>query len=36
MPLVINILITAVRNGELDQQLAQTKKPAVLRYLKTA
>jgi hypothetical protein len=25
-----------VRNGELDQQLAQTKKPAVLRYLKTA
>jgi hypothetical protein len=36
MPSVINILITAVRNGELDQQLAQTKKPAVLRYLKTA
>jgi hypothetical protein len=36
MPLVINILITAVRNGELDQQSAQTKKPAVLRYLKTA
>jgi len=28
IPLVINILITAVRNGELDQQLAQTKKPA--------
>src|SRR5262249_28208628 len=28
-PLVINILITAVRNGELDEQLAQTKKPAV-------
>jgi hypothetical protein len=28
MPLVINILITAVRNGELDEQLAQTKKPA--------
>ncbi len=25
MPLVINILITAVRNGELDEQLAQTK-----------
>jgi hypothetical protein len=24
--LVINILITAVRNGELDDQLAQTKK----------
>ena len=37
MPLVINILITAVRNGELDEQLAQTKKPAtVLKYLKTA
>jgi hypothetical protein len=36
MPLIINILIAAVRNGELDQQLAQTKKPAVLRYLKTA
>jgi hypothetical protein len=35
MPLVINILITAVRNGELDEQLA--KKPAtVLKYLKTA
>jgi hypothetical protein len=29
MPLIINILITAVRNGELDEQLAQTKKPAV-------
>jgi hypothetical protein len=29
MPLVINILITAVRKGELDEQLAQTKKPAV-------
>jgi len=29
MPLVINILITAVRNGELDEQLAQTKKPAI-------
>src|SRR6266704_5511274 len=27
MPLVINILITAVRNGELDDQLAQAKKP---------
>ena len=25
--LVIDILITAVRNGELDQQLAQAKKP---------
>jgi len=37
MPLIIDILITAVRNGELDEQLAQTKKPAtVLKYLKTA
>ena len=27
VPLVIDILITAVRNGELDQQLAQAKKP---------
>ena len=37
VPLVIDILITAVRNGELDEQLAQTKKPAtVLRYLRTA
>src|SRR5262247_1747684 len=37
VPLVIDILITAVRNGELDEQLAQTKKPAtVLKYLKTA
>jgi hypothetical protein len=37
MPLIIDILITAVRNGELDKQLAQTKKPAtVLKYLKTA
>jgi hypothetical protein len=26
-PLVIDILITAVRNGELDVQLAQAKKP---------
>jgi len=26
VPLVIDILITAVRNGELDDQLAQTKK----------
>jgi hypothetical protein len=34
MPLVINILITAVRNGELDQQLAQTKKLATVpKYL---
>ena len=37
MPLIIDILITAVRNGELDEQLAQTKKPAtVVKYLKTA
>src|SRR5262249_58518327 len=37
VPLIIDILITAVRNGELDEQLAQTKKPAtVLMYLKTA
>jgi hypothetical protein len=27
IPLVIDILITAVRNGELDDQLAQGKKP---------
>ena len=27
MPLVIDILITAVRNGELDDQLAPAKKP---------
>jgi hypothetical protein len=27
IPTVIDILITAVRNGELDDQLAQTKKP---------
>jgi uncharacterized protein DUF6641 len=27
IPMVIDILITAVRNGELDHQLAQTKKP---------
>src|SRR5205807_7322173 len=33
VPLIIDILITAVRNGELDEQLAQTKKPAtVLKY----
>ena len=37
IPLVIDMLITAVRNGELDEQLAQTKKPAtVVKYLKTA
>ena len=36
IPLVINILITAVRNGELDRQLAQTKKPATVpKYLET-
>ena len=28
IPLVIDILITAVRNGELDDQLAQVKKPS--------
>ena len=28
IPFVINIVITAVRNGELDDQLAQAKKPA--------
>jgi len=27
LPLIIDILITAVRNGELDDQLAQVKKP---------
>jgi hypothetical protein len=27
IPIIINVLITAVRNGELDDQLAQTKKP---------
>ena len=36
IPLVINILITAVRNGELDQSLAQTRKPATVpKYLET-
>ena len=35
MPLVINILISATRNGELDEHLAQPKKPAIV-YLKTA
>jgi hypothetical protein len=29
IPFVINILITAVRIGELDDQLAQAKKPAM-------
>jgi len=37
VPLIIDILITAVRNGELDEQLVQTKKPpTALKYLKTA
>jgi hypothetical protein len=27
LPVIINILITAVRNGELDAQLAQARKP---------
>jgi hypothetical protein len=27
IPIIINILITAVRNGELDDQLAQAQKP---------
>jgi hypothetical protein len=37
LPLVIDILITAVRNGELDDQLAQAKKPtAALKSLKAA
>ncbi len=36
VPMVIDILITAVRNGELDQQLAQTRKPATVpKYLET-
>ena len=34
IPLAIDILITAVRNGELDQQLAQAKKrETVPKYL---
>src|ERR1700745_4326896 len=33
VPMVIDILITAVRNGELDVQLAQAKKP--LRAIKS-
>ena len=37
MPLIIDILITAVRNGELDAQLAQAKKPTIaLKSLKAA
>jgi hypothetical protein len=36
VPMVIDILITAVRNGELDRQLAQAKKPeTVLKCLET-
>jgi hypothetical protein len=36
VPLVIDILITAVRNGELDQQLAQAKKrETVPKYVET-
>ena len=36
-PLVIDILMTAVRNGELDAQLAQAKKPtAALKSVKAA
>ena len=37
IPIVIDILITAVRNGELDAQLAQAKKPTIaLKSLKAA
>jgi hypothetical protein len=37
IPLVIDILITAVRNGELDAQLAQAKKPSTaLKFIKAA
>jgi hypothetical protein len=37
VPLVIDILITAVRNGELDAQLAQVQKPTTaLKSLKVA
>ena len=37
IPLVINILVTAVRNGELDDQLARAKKPATAaRFRKAA
>jgi hypothetical protein len=35
-PLVIDILITAVRNGELDDQLAQAKKPLRVMTSRTA
>jgi hypothetical protein len=39
--LIVDSLVTAVRNGELDEQLAQTKKPgrstglAILKYTPT-
>ena len=33
IPLVIDILITAVRNGELDAQLAQARKPTTVLNL---
>jgi uncharacterized protein DUF6641 len=37
VPLIIDILITAVRNGELDEQLARTKRPVIaLKYPRTA
>lgn len=37
IPMIIDILITAVRNGELDAQLAQAKKPTTgLKSLKAA
>ena len=36
LPLVIDILITAVRNGELDVQLAQAKPPRAMMSRKAA
>jgi hypothetical protein len=36
IPMIINILITALRNGELDDQLAQTKKPPSAATLRKA
>jgi hypothetical protein len=37
IPVIIDILITAVRNGELDAQLAQAKRPTTaLKSLKAA
>ena len=36
IPLVINILVTAVRNGELDDQLAQAKRPRTAAMLRKA